>query len=83
MFENEPDLLTRKQVQDLLAVGKNTILKLISNGYLPAIVIAGSYRIKKNDLIDFIEKSMLENYSKNILKNIQYAPTNELFRLFS
>lgn len=59
MFENEPDLLTRKQAQDLLAVGKNKILELISNGYLPAIIIAGSYRIKKNDLIDFIEKSAL------------------------
>ena len=59
MFENEPDLLTRKQAQNLLSVGKNTILKLISDGYLPAIIIAGSYRIKKNDLIDFIEKSAL------------------------
>lgn len=57
MFENEPDLLTRMQAQNLLSVGKNTILRLISSGYLPAIVVAGRYRIKKDDLIDFIEKS--------------------------
>lgn len=59
MFENEPDLLTRRQVQNLLSVGKNTILKLISDGYLPALLIANSYRIKKDDLIDFIEKSSI------------------------
>lgn len=57
MFENEPDLLTRKQAQELLCVGKNTILNLIRDGYLPAIVIANGYRIKKDDLILFIEKS--------------------------
>ena len=62
MFENEPDLLTRGQAQNLLSVGKNTILKLISDGYLPAIIIAGSYRIKKTDLIDFIERSALKTF---------------------
>lgn len=57
MFEKEPDLLTRRQAQELLSVGKNTILTLISEGQLPASIIANSYRIKKDDLIDFIEKS--------------------------
>lgn len=59
MFEYEPDLLTRKQAQELLQVGKNTILNLIQEGYLPAMVIANSYRIKKEDLINFIEKTAL------------------------
>ena len=57
MFDNEPDLLTRKQAQDLLSVSKNTIFNFIHNGYLPIIMIGNSYRIKKSDLIDFIEKS--------------------------
>lgn len=57
MFESEPDLLTRRQAQELLSVGKNTMLNLIHEGYLPALVIAGSYRIKKSDLIDFVEKT--------------------------
>ena len=61
MFEYEPDLLTRKQAQELLHVGKNTILYLIHDGYLPAMMIANSYRIKKDDLIDFIEKTSV-NY---------------------
>lgn len=61
MFEYEPDLLTRKQAQELLQVGKNTILNLINEGYLPAMIIANSYRIKKDDLIEFIEKTSV-NY---------------------
>lgn len=47
---------------NLLSVGENTILKLISDGCIPAIMIAGSYRIKKNDLIDFIEQSALKKF---------------------
>lgn len=62
MFEKEPDLLTRRQAQELLSVGKNTILRLISDGCLSAVMIAGSYRIKKTDLIDFIERSALKTF---------------------
>ena len=57
MIEYEPDLLTRKQAQALLGVGKNTILKYISDGYLSAFKLANGYRIKKEDLIEFVEKS--------------------------
>ena len=61
MFEYAPDLLTRKQAQELLSVGKNTILEFIHEGYLPAFMIGNSYRIKKCDLIDFVEKSCVYN----------------------
>lgn len=57
MFEKEPDLLTRKQCQDLLQISKSKMLELIHNDWIPAIKIAGSYRIKKSDLIDFIRNS--------------------------
>ena len=62
MFEHEPDLLTRKQAQELLQISKTTILSLIHDGYLTAIKIAGSYRIKKEDLILFIERSNKSPY---------------------
>lgn len=57
MFKNEPDLLTRKRCQELLNISKSKMLELIHNGYIPAITIAGSYRIMKSDLIEFIEHS--------------------------
>ena len=57
MFKNEPDLLTRKRYQELLKISKSKMLEFIHNGYIPAIIIAGSYRILKSDLIEFVEHS--------------------------
>ena len=62
MFEKEPDLLTRRQAQELLHVSKNTILKMIQEGELPAIMIAGSYRIEKDSIIKYIRDSRRERY---------------------
>lgn len=62
MFEKEPDLLTRREAQGLLHVSKNTILKMIHEGELPAIMVAGSYRIEKRNLIDCIRDSRRERY---------------------
>ncbi len=61
MFKNEPDLLTRKQCQDLLQISKSKMLELIHQGYIPARMIAGSFRIEKSDLIEFIENSAYWN----------------------
>lgn len=58
MFENEPDLLTRSQCQKLLHVSKNTMLKLIHEDYISARIIAGSYRIEKEELIMFVQNSL-------------------------
>lgn len=57
MFEYAPDLLTRKQSQELLQISKSKILELIHTGKIPARKIAGSFRIEKSDLIDFIKYS--------------------------
>ena len=61
MFEKEPDLLIRKQCQNLLHIGKSKMLELIHDGWIPARKIAGGFRIEKSDLIDFIENSMYWN----------------------
>ncbi|MDE7202545.1 MAG: helix-turn-helix domain-containing protein [Lachnospiraceae bacterium] len=57
MFEREPDLLTRKQCQELFQISKSKILVLIHEGWLPARKIAGRFRIEKSDLVDFVENS--------------------------
>lgn len=54
IFKNEPDLLTRRQAQSLLHIGKNKMLELIQKGEIPAIVLGNSYRIFKNDVISFL-----------------------------
>lgn len=61
MFENSPDLLTRKQSQELLQISKSQMLKFIHKGLIPARIIAGSFRIEKSDLIDFIKHSAYWN----------------------
>jgi len=54
MFEEYPDLLTRKQAQELLHMGKNRILNYIHTGRLRALVLDGRYLIQKDDILDFI-----------------------------
>lgn len=57
MFKNAPDLLTRKQCQELLHISKSKMLEYIHEGFIPVHVIAGSYRIEKEDLIDFVRNA--------------------------
>ncbi len=56
MLEDYPDLLTRKQAQELLHMGKNRILNHIHSGQLRALILDGRYLIKKEDVIDFIRR---------------------------
>ena len=58
MYENIPDLLTRKEAQKVLCIGKNTILNLIHEKKLPAIIIGSRLKIRKDDLIEFIDNSI-------------------------
>jgi hypothetical protein len=56
MFEDYPDLLTRRQAQELLHMGKNRILGHIQSGRLRAMILDGRYLIKKEDVVDFINR---------------------------
>ena len=58
-YKNLPDVLTRKEAQYILRVGKNTIFKLIHSGELPAVQLGNKrLKIKKSDLITYIENSV-------------------------
>ncbi len=54
MFDGYPDLLTRRQTQELLHIGKNKILDYIHSGRLRALVLDGRYLIRKEDVIHLI-----------------------------
>ncbi len=56
MFDRYPDLLTRKQTQELLHMGKNKILDYIHSGRLRALVLDGRYLIRKEDVIHFVSQ---------------------------
>lgn len=50
------ELLTTDQVAERLKVTKKTALKYIHNGELQAAKIGGGWRIKEEDLNEFIEE---------------------------
>jgi excisionase family DNA binding protein len=55
MYENIPEVMTLKECQQLLRVGKNTMLELVHTRQLDAIRIGNRWKIRKDDFIEFIE----------------------------
>lgn len=54
MLEKYPDVMTLKQCQEILGVGKNLILALIHDEELPAFRVGYLWRVCRVDLINFI-----------------------------
>lgn len=57
MFETLPEVLTLKQSQELLQIGRTTILGMIKRNELKAFKVRGRWRIKKDDLIEYLSSS--------------------------
>ena len=55
MFEKIPDIMTFKECQKLLKVGKNTLLNLIHNGEIDAFKIGNRWKITKESIIDYMK----------------------------
>lgn len=56
MFENYPDILTVKQVQQMLQIGRDNTYNLIRCGRIPSIRFVRQIRIRKADVIAFLDK---------------------------
>ena len=55
MLQEYPDILTPKEVMEILGVGKNLLYELLKDGEIPAKRIRGKmWRIVKKDLIDYM-----------------------------
>ncbi|MDD5923414.1 MAG: helix-turn-helix domain-containing protein [Clostridia bacterium] len=54
MLEEYNDILTVKDVQTILKIGKNSALDLIHEGDIEAFMIKGRWRILKSDLLSYI-----------------------------
>lgn len=55
MFEKIPDIMTFKECQKLLKVGKNTFLNLIHNGEIDAFKIGNRWKITKESIIEYVK----------------------------
>ena len=54
MLNNISEILTLKEVQQILKIGKNKALVLVNSGELKAFRVGGTWRIAREDLIKFL-----------------------------
>ncbi len=54
MFESVPDIMTFKECQGVLKVGKNTLLGLLHNGDIEAFRIGNRWKIPKAAVLEYI-----------------------------
>ncbi|MCI8748156.1 MAG: helix-turn-helix domain-containing protein [Lachnospiraceae bacterium] len=57
IYSNIPPVMTRKDLQDILKISKNTALELLQTRQIDYFMIKGRYRITREALIQFIENS--------------------------
>lgn len=50
------DLLTVKEVAEILRVSQPTVLRMIDDGELPAIRVRTQWRIRRVDLDDYLQQ---------------------------
>ncbi len=60
--ENYKDIkpvMTLKEARELLGIGRTKMTELVKNGFISAVKIGRCYRIRREDLIEFLENSMI------------------------
>ena len=58
MLNNTKDILTLKELQKLLHIGKNTALRLVQSGEIEAVRVGNQWRILKGSLLKYIKKTL-------------------------
>ena len=56
MLNNTKDILTLKELQELLHIGKNTALRLVQSGEIEAFRIGHQWRILRMSLVNFVKR---------------------------
>ena len=54
MLNNTKDILTLKELQELLHIGKNTALRLVQSGEIEAFRVGKQWRITQNSIKKYI-----------------------------
>ena len=57
MLNNTKDILTLKELQELLHIGKNTALKLVQSGDVEAFRMGKQWRILKECVEKYVRRS--------------------------
>lgn len=56
MLNNTKDILTLKELQKLLHIGKNTALKLVQSGEIEGFRIGNQWRVPKDSIVKLISR---------------------------
>ena len=54
MFDNYPDVVTVKEMQTMLRIGRKAAYNLVHNGTSPSVRIGASYLITKKSIENFL-----------------------------
>lgn len=54
MLNNAKDILTLKELQELLHIGKNTALRLVQSGEIEAFRVGKQWRVSKESVEKYI-----------------------------
>ena len=65
MLEQFPDILTVKDLQAVLSIGRSTAYAILHSGELQYITIGRQIRIPKKYLLDYLQKMSYNTKSKS------------------
>lgn len=57
MLNNTKDILTLKELQELLHIGKNTALQLVQSGEIEAFRVGKQWRVMKDSVRKYVRRS--------------------------
>ena len=58
MLNNTKDVLTLKDLQEILHIGKNTALRLVQSGEIEAFRVGNQWRILKGSVVKYARRYM-------------------------
>ncbi len=56
MLNNTKDILTLKELQELLHIGKNTALRLVQSGEIEAFRVGKQWRVPKESVAKYVRR---------------------------
>lgn len=61
IFINYPDVVSTKQMQEMLHIGRNTAYKLLERNVVSSIKIGRTHKILKASIIAYLNKNSVRN----------------------
>ena len=58
-YKDIKPVMTLKEARNLLGLGRTKMTELVKKGLIPVAKIGRCYRVRREDIIEFLENSML------------------------